>query len=251
MHKTFLEHFDELMKEIIADDGKGKFRFNRSMVIASDIAGQYFCEKKIELEYLHGKRETEAKLLGTEGHEKLLEGSAEIEREEMFKKIFGKQPVVALEMLLLAKHKDALLGGKPDSVLFFKGFPLIIYEYKFSRRRIAYPSYHVQARTYGLLLENMGFNISRLFYAIVVADVTARQDDSLRENVSKAIMDNGFRETIINLGNATIFLHKFNHAEAEKAVDWALEFWQNKRKAALTDNVFKCRSCEYYKECND
>lgn len=251
MHKILLQNFNELMKQIVANNGKGKFRFNRSMVIASDIAGQYFCEKKIELEYLHGKKDTEAKLLGIEGHEKLLEGSAEIEHGEMFKKIFGKQPIVALEMLLLAKHKDALLGGKPDSVLFFKGFPLIIYEYKFSRRRIAYPSYYVQARTYGLLLENMGFDTSRLFYAIVVADATARQDASLRENVRIAIMDNGFKEAIINLGNATIFLHKFNHIEAEKAVDWALEFWQNKRKALPTDNVFKCRSCEYIRECND
>lgn len=249
--RTPLEHFDALMKEVIANDGKGTFRFNRSMIIVSDIAAQYFCEKKVELQYLHGKKETEAKLLGTEGHEKLLEGSAEVEREEMFKKIFGKQPVIALDMLLLAKHKNALLCGKPDSVLFFKGFPLVIYEYKFSRRRVAYPSYHVQARTYGLLLENMGFDTSRLFYAVVVADVTARQDDSLRENVSTAIMDNGFREAVLNLGNATIFLHKFNHAEAEKAVDWALEFWQNKRDAVPTDNAFKCRSCEYFKECND
>ena len=43
------------------------------------------------------------------------------------------------------------------------------FSYKFSRSNVAYPSYHVQAQTYGVLLENMGFDTSRLFYAIVVA----------------------------------------------------------------------------------
>lgn len=169
----------------------------------------------------------------------------------MFKKIFGKQPVVAFEMFLLAKHKNVLLGGKPDSIWFYKGFPLFVFEYKFSRRRIAYSSFHVQARTYGLLLENMGFDTSRLFYAVVVADLTARSDGSLKVNVTEAVKENGFEEAVLNLGNATVFLHRFDRAETEKAVDWALEFWLNKREAIATDNHYKCQSCEYYKECSD
>jgi CRISPR/Cas system-associated exonuclease Cas4 (RecB family) len=248
-HRLPLEIFDSLIQELIQNKDKGNFRFNRSMVIASDIAAQYFCEKKLELQYLHGEKETEAKMLGTEGHENLLKDSVEIEGEDMFKRIFGKQPVVALEMMLLAKHKNMLLGGKPDSVMFYKGFPLVIFEYKFSRSRIAYPSYHVQARTYGLLLNNMGFDTSRLFYAVVVADITARADDLLREKVAEAIKDNGFKEAVLNLGNATVFLHKFDLAAAEKAVDWALEFWQNKREAVPTENMSKCRSCEFAREC--
>jgi CRISPR/Cas system-associated exonuclease Cas4 (RecB family) len=249
--KTPLVVFDSLMKELVQSGGKGGFKFNRVMVIASDIAAQYFCEKKVELKYLHGEKESESKTLGNEGHEKLLEGSSEVKREELFEKISGKTPVAALEMFLLAKHGNVLLGGKPDRLLFSKGFPLVVFEYKFSRRRVAYPSYHVQARTYGLLLANMGFDTSRLFYAVVVADVGARADNSLAEKVSEAIRENGFKEAVLELGNATVFFHKFNKAEAEKAVDWALEFWLNKREAIPTDNAFKCRRCEYNEECNN
>ena len=243
------ELFDSLAKELGENDGRGMLRFDRSMVIASDIAAQYFCEKKVEMQYLHGKKETEAKTFGTEGHEKLLEGAAEVEQEEMVKKIFGKQPVVALEMMLLAKYKNALLCGRPDGILFHKGVPRVVFEYKFSQRRVAYPSYHVQARTYGLLLDNMGFDTSRLFYAVVVADASARSDDSLREKVDEAVKENGFKDSVLELGNATVFFEKFNRADAEKAVDWALEFWLKKREAVPTDNMLKCRSCEYYEEC--
>jgi hypothetical protein len=38
---------------------EGDLRFNRSFIPASDIAEQYFCEKKVEMNYLHGDVETE------------------------------------------------------------------------------------------------------------------------------------------------------------------------------------------------
>jgi hypothetical protein len=46
-------------------------------------------------------------------------------------------------MFLLAKYNDVILAGKPDSVLFKSGQPLIVFEYKFSRSMVDYPSYHV------------------------------------------------------------------------------------------------------------
>ena len=248
-YKACLGLFEELVKELAEGKEAGGLRFERSMVIASDIAAQYFCEKKVEMQYLHGKVETEAKLQGTEGHEKLLEGSAEVGREALFRQIFGKKPVFALEMLLLGRHGKIVLGGKPDSVLFNRGVPLLIFEYKFSRRSITYPSYHVQARTYGLLLEKMGFDTSRLFYAIVVADPSARSDGTLKERVIQAIKEHGYKEAIIPMGTANVYLHKYERASAEKNVDWALEFWEKKRSAVATVNFGKCRSCEYYAEC--
>ncbi len=248
-YKACLGPFEALAKELAEGKATGELRFDRSIVIASDIAGQYFCEKKIEMQYLHGKVETEAKLLGTEGHEKLLEGSTEVQREELFRQIFGKKPVFALEMLLLGRHGKVVLCGKPDAVLFNKGVPLLIFEYKFSRRPITYPSYHVQARTYGLLLEKMGFDTSQLFYVIVVADPSARSDETLKERVTSAIEDHGYKEAIIPLGNANVYLHKYEQASAEKNVDWALEFWMKKRGAVATANFGKCRTCEYYTQC--
>jgi hypothetical protein len=111
----------------------GKLRFNRSAIVASDIAGQFYCEKKVEMQYLHGEVETEAKNMGIEAHEKLTEDSVKVEREQLLRKIYSDKPVFALEMFLLAKYGDALLAGKPDSVLFKDGFPRVLFEYKFSR----------------------------------------------------------------------------------------------------------------------
>lgn len=46
--KTQLENFDSLRKELRLkrEEQEGKLRFNRSVIIASDVASQFYCEKK-------------------------------------------------------------------------------------------------------------------------------------------------------------------------------------------------------------
>jgi CRISPR/Cas system-associated exonuclease Cas4 (RecB family) len=246
-----LENYYSLVVELVKkrEESQGELRFSRPFIIASDIAEQYFCEKKVEMQYLHGEAETEEKTIGTEAHEKLLQDSVKIKRKELWKKIYGKKPVFALEMLLLARHRDVVLAGRPDSVLFQSGYPLIVFEYKFSRSGIAYMTHHVQARTYGILLRNMGFDISRLFYAIVIADPEARHDGALKRKVVDAVVKNGPKEIVLNIENAVIHLHKFNQTDGEKDLDWAIDFWKNLREAIPSNNPNKCKNCEYKAEC--
>ena len=246
-----LEEYDSLLEQFIQrlKKGEGELRFDRPAIRASDIAEQYFCEKKVEMQHLYGQIETETKNLGTEAHEKLLEGSEKVSRQNLWKKIYQKKPIFALELLLLAKYKGLILAGRPDCILFKNGFPLIIFEYKFSRSQRDYLSYHVQARTYGILLKNMGFDISKLFYAIVVADRITKDDDQLKERVVDAILKNGLKETVLTTENAVIYLKKFNPEEAELSLDWAIEFWKSQREAIPTTNPNKCRTCEYNEEC--
>ena len=84
-----LKKFNSLLEQINQKKEKkeGDLRFNRCTIRASDVAGQYYCEKKIELEYLFGEVETETKNQGTEGHEKLLEGSKAAEPEDLWKSV--------------------------------------------------------------------------------------------------------------------------------------------------------------------
>ena len=248
--KAQLESFDSLLKELKQKrEQGGRLRFGRSVIVASDIAEQFYCEKKVEMEYFHGEVETEAKNIGTEAHEKLTEGSVKVKRDELWQKIYGTKPVFALEMFLLAKYGDVLLAGKPDSVLFARGFPLVVFEYKFSRSDVAYPSYHVQAQTYGVLLENMGFDTSRLFYAIVVADPKTRGSRELRQNVVHTVIQNGPKEAVHSINDAKIYYNKFNRVIAEKDLAWALEFWSKSREAQPTGNQNKCARCEYQANC--
>jgi hypothetical protein len=248
--KARLLYFDSLLEELRKSrEIGGKLRFNRSAIVASDIAGQFYCEKKVEMQYLYGEVESEAKNIGTEAHEKLTEDSVKVKREELWSKIYGDKPVFALEMFLLAKYGDVLLAGKPDSVLFAHGFPLVVFEYKFSRSGIAYPSYHIQAQTYGVLLGNMGFDTSRLFYAIVVADPKTKGNRELRQNVIRIVTMNGPREAVHSINDAKIYFCKFNRICAEKDLTWALEFWSKKREAEPASNQNKCAKCEYSAEC--
>lgn len=179
----------------------------------------------------------------------MLEDSVKVKRRELWQKIYGKKPVFALEMLLLAKHKDVILAGRPDSVLFQNGYPLIVFEYKFSKSRIAYMTHHVQARTYGILLRNMGFDTSRLFYAIAIVDPNARDDRELKRKVVGAIIKNGPKEAVLEMENASIHFHKFDQAKSEKDVDWAVDFWKESREAIPTRNTNKYKNCEYKREC--
>lgn len=243
-----LEKYLSFLKEL-TETREGNLKFGRGVVAASEVAEQFFCEKKVEMRYLYGEIETEAKVVGTEAHGKLVEDAVHVRREELWQRIYGRDPIVALEALFFAKFNDVVVAGKPDSILFRNGLPLVVLEYKFSKKLVAYETHHVQARTYGLLLNNVGFDTGLLFYAIVVADPVARSDKSLKKKVMEAINKNGSKEGILELDNARVFLCKYNHGDAEKDLNWAVKFWKKEREAIPTQNSNKCKTCEYYEKC--
>jgi CRISPR/Cas system-associated exonuclease Cas4 (RecB family) len=249
--KSQLEQFDLMLQELHRrrQEQDGGLRFGRSVIIVSDIAEQYYCEKKVEMQYLHGEVETEEKTIGTQAHEKLEEDAVKIERTEMWKEIYGKKPVFAVEMFILAKYNDAILGGKPDAVLFQSGLPLILFEFKFSKSRIAYSTHHIQAQTYGVVLENMGFDTRHLFYAIVTADPKTRGNKKFRKEAVDAVIQNGPKEAILQMKNATIHFHKFNRSAVENNLSWAIDYWKQNREATPTNNTNKCTRCEYQTQC--
>ena len=75
--KKHLKHYESLLKELneTQKEGVDELKFKRSSIIASDVAQQFFCEKKVEMQYIHGRIITETKTIGTEAHEKMLEDS--------------------------------------------------------------------------------------------------------------------------------------------------------------------------------
>ena len=251
--KRQFEKYCSLLEQIVQNEEKNErtLRFNRCTIRASDVGSQYYCEKKVEMEYLYGEVETETKNQGTEGHESLLEGAEALDQEDIWKAVYSKKPVLAMEWLLLAEYNDVVLAGQPDSVLFEDGFPLIIFEYKFSKSKRDYPSYHVQAGFYGLLLKNLGFDTDKLFYAIVVADRNARNNPHLRDDVFEAVKKIGSQKTILQIDNAVIYFNKFDEQDAKASLEWAIQFWKGQREAISTNNPNKCRICEYHQQCKN
>ena len=53
--------------------GEGELRFGLSLVRISDIASQYYCEKKIELQQEHPLPPSEKMIKGEAGHESVTE----------------------------------------------------------------------------------------------------------------------------------------------------------------------------------
>jgi hypothetical protein len=56
------------------------------LIIASDVAEQYFCEKKVEMRYTYGEIETLEKIRGSQGHERLLENLTKTDLESLWEK---------------------------------------------------------------------------------------------------------------------------------------------------------------------
>jgi CRISPR/Cas system-associated exonuclease Cas4 (RecB family) len=226
-----------------------RLRFNQRYVRASEIAEQFYCERKVEMTHLHGRVETETKRQGSEGHESLQAESVEVERTEMLEDIFSGEPIIVHELPLLAEHSGVILVGQPDAVIFKDGLPVALLEVKFSNSPYPYRSYHAQARVYGRILDGAGFDTSDLLYVIAVAPRESRGDGGLFGRVIEALKECGFGEASFEVDEVHIFVYEYNQPEAVRDLDWALEYWRRARDAAPVDNHAKCRSCEYREKC--
>src|SRR5712692_3489264 len=128
----------------------------------STIAQQYYCELKVEHEYLLGEVETESKKAGEELHQALIQ-TAKTTVSKLIRDI-ERRPFLGASFPLLAMVNGIGVAGVPDLVLFEKSHPLWILELKTTRgdpKRL-FEEQEVQVRTYGLLLEKMGFDCGRL-----------------------------------------------------------------------------------------
>jgi CRISPR/Cas system-associated exonuclease Cas4 (RecB family) len=244
----FLE-IEKYLNQRLRDIDCGQLRHNQLYVRASEIAEQYYCEKKVEMEHLHGRVETETKRQGSEGHESLNAESVEIERTEVLEEIFSGGSVIVHELPLLAEYRGVVLAGQPDAVIFNGGLPVVIFEVKFSNSPYPYRSYHAQARVYGRILDGAGFDTSDLYYVLVVAPRDSRGDMKLFTKVVEAVNENGSCEASLEVGGAHIYINEYHKPTAERDIDWALDYWRGSRDAAPVDNPAKCRNCEFKDKC--
>ncbi|HEC40983.1 hypothetical protein LCGC14_0753760 [marine sediment metagenome] len=228
-------------------------RFDNRYIKISDIASQYYCEKKVELKYVHGDIDTEEKLLGREKHGEIAQELVEVKMQQAWEQIFTTNHFSLSESLFFAKYKDNYLVFKPDRVLFVAGLPKILIEFKFSRYSRPFISHHVQLQTEGYLLSKLGFDVSTLYYLVIIAPINADRDSKYLSDIPKRIYEKirpYTKEKHYIFRDVNAYLYKFNKETAKKNFKWALEYWNKERDAQLTDNKNKCRSCEYNQSCN-
>lgn len=136
-----IKRFEELIKEV-AEAKETRLRFGAKLLSVSELAEQYYCEKKVELKRLYGEEETLEMKLGKEAHKILLKDSIKVKREELWHKISLGKPILAREMLLLGKYADIIIAGIADAIFFYKGFPIVLFEHKFSSKQIPFRNHH-------------------------------------------------------------------------------------------------------------
>lgn len=226
-------------------------RFDKQILFVNEIAAQYFCEKKVEMLYSHGRVETESKDRGTAAHEKLVENSEKISVEKVWEEIHLEKPVEVHEMPLMAEYDGLPIMGRPDCVLFDKGEPALVLEFKFSSFKRPFHDHHIQAGAYCFLLEKMGFNVGGLHYGIVMASSEAKDDSSLTEKVINTIIERGVEEPIVDIENTQVYLSKYDVNKVSNELEWATKYWKQEREAIPTNNPNKCRRCEYNNRCEN
>jgi len=128
----------------------------------------------------------------------------------------------------------------------------MLIEFKFSRYKRPFISHHVQLQAEGYLLKKLGFDVSSLYYLIVIAPINADRDSKYLSDIPKKILEKirpHLNEEHYMFRDINAYLYKFDKITAKKNFRWALEYWRKEREAQLTDNKNKCRSCEYNKSC--
>lgn len=246
--KQYLEHENSIRQRLRSHESL-KLRFNKPYLRASEIAEQYYCERKVEMTNIHGIVETETKRQGSEGHESLLAESTMVDRGEVLEEIFSGDHVIVQEMPLIAEHNGVPIAGQPDAVAFRDGYPTMVLEAKFSRSSIPYRSYHTQARVYGRILDGAGFDTSDLFYVIAIAPRDRRGDETLFRRVIDTLRERSASEESFEVDGVHVYIYEYRQTEAVQDLDWAIEYWTGLRESEAADNSAKCRSCEYQTEC--
>jgi len=146
---------------------KPEFRHDTSLVGVATLAGQFYCEYKVENEFALGEIQTEAKETGTELHDELIPG-VEITAKDFVDLVSRKKPSYAV-LRVWGIVRGLKLVGMPDHIVWSDGRPLWMVELKTTRGDPAplWEDQENQVRIYGLLLDMMGLDCSKLKLALV------------------------------------------------------------------------------------
>lgn len=257
-------------------------------VPVSDIAAQYYCEKKVELTYTLGKEETPVMKEGTRLHEEI----TKMEKASLQKLIddIERRAFLCARFPLAAEIEGLPLVGVPDVLGFLgKGAVCFVLELKSFESSIfrLYPDRAVQAKLYGLLLEEMGFNCSEMrLYVTGVRRGISTEVSGLMLNgllfalslspeirslsqtkyISKDMLSTlddkrlmkllGLEkqtvrklEELIGAADLSIFCFPYNRDDALDVLRWAKDYWLGNRDAVPTRKMEKCKVCNYANNC--
>jgi CRISPR/Cas system-associated exonuclease Cas4 (RecB family) len=229
------------------------FRHGISMIPASGIAGQFYCEQKVEMEYVHGEIETEAKTEGERLHEQLIQMS-KTTRHDLIRSI-KKRKILVASFPIYARFSGLAIVGVPDAVVFLKGTPTFLIELKTTKGDTSrlWKDQLLQAQIYGLILDEMGFDCSKLKLVIIRirrqnGSSEGHKERFLHESVRELL--NGLDKTMTSkVDGSTTHIVEYSKQDVVGEFRWAEAYWLSQREPIPTQNIAKCRSCEFNDVC--
>lgn len=248
----FWENLWEREEEFLSST-KPEFRHNTAFVGVSTIAGQFYCEYKVENEFALGEIPTEAKEKGTELHDELIPG-VEITAKDFVKLVSGRKPSYAI-LRVWGKVGGLRVLGMPDHIVWSEGRPIWLVELKTTKGdpNPLWEDQMSQVRIYGLLLDSMGLDCSKLRLALVRLRAQGLSEDDRKQvimRVSKSLIE-GTVEELESRYNGLMKVHLISHdrAAAEANIAAKQEYWTGEREPTSSTSVAKCRACEYNSAC--
>lgn len=224
-------------------------------IAPSKVGGQFYCEKKIDLEREHGEVDTPEKTRGSETHDKAVEDAIEVEWDEIWDAIEQGERQIILESPFVGEAADFIVVGIPDAIVFDDGKPQLIFDRKTtSIPDRLFPNQRIQVWLYGFMLQSLGFDTDELKMAILTHDqeLDAEVGKRLQETVLAGF--DGLEEGQTRLSSdpdTIVYLRDYDPIEHLEDFRWALEYWSEERSAKPTENAAKCRSCPYSGVCED
>lgn len=224
-------------------------------VAPSKIGGQFYCERKIDLEREHGEIETPEKQRGSETHEKAAEDAVEVEMDEVWDAIERGDRRVLLESPFVGEAADFVVVGIPDAIIFDDAKPQLI----FDRKTTSIPdrlfkNQRIQTWLYGYMLQSLGFDVDELQLAILAHEqrLDADTGKQLQQLVLHDLADfEDGRNALLEDPAANVYVFDYDPTDYLEDLQWALEYWRQEREPIPTENEAKCRSCPYADVCPD
>ena len=207
----------------------------------------------MENEFALGEIPTETKNSGTALHAELLP-TEKITREEFAKLVSKKEPTLAV-LSVWGSAGGLKVVGEPDHIIWAGGKPLWVVELKTTRGdpQPLWEDQENQVRIYGLLLDRMGFDCSKMRLAVVRLKSGNLGDDEKREwilKVSASLMRGEMSELEVKY-RGVMKAHILEHdaERAEIAVRSKAGYWRQEREPTSSTSAGKCRACEYNATC--
>jgi len=234
---------------------KKEFSHGARAVSASSIGTQFFCEMKVEQDFIHGEIETEEKTEGDALHEELL-AMEPTTRKRLLDDIARRKLVVA-SFPLVAEANGLVLIGVPDAVVFQSARPTHVIELKTTRgdASVLYDGQRAQAVIYGLLLDQVGFDCEKLSLVVVKlrrqTPLTDGQRGGFLELLTSTLVSGKDLGSVLPRSEGQVVPHSFAYRR-EEAVGVLVRtqgYWLGERLAQPTSNPNKCRACEFRQLC--